>query len=114
MPQPETMEPAELRVIRGLVGARLGYDGPMPRKYFCHWLCVSERSLYAYERGHTTIPPLVAKEAKRLRDDQTLELPKEWKRRQGVLRARKERYRKLVADRDRRIAAESKTPDPPF
>ena len=98
MKLPETMAGLELRAIRGVVGVRLGYRGPMPQAKFCRWLFVSPRTLWNYEQGKTAIPPLVAKEARRLREDETLQLPASWKRQQTRWLAQRDKARR-IADR---------------
>jgi hypothetical protein len=62
------MHPVELRVIRGLIGVRAGLGGPMSQERFGSLLFLTGRTVRNYESGRRAIPPLVAKEARRLRD----------------------------------------------
>jgi predicted transcriptional regulator len=114
MPDPDYMTPEQLKGIRGVVGIRLRYEGPMPKKRFCRYLHVSPRTLYNYEAGVTEIPSLVAQRARELRDDQTLKLPKSWDdiRRRELEKKRK--WRKRKEERDRRKLLDDEGPEPPF
>lgn len=110
MDDPEEMEPIELRAIRGLIGYRLGYGGPMPQGKLAALLDVAPRTLWNYEHDKTTIPRHVARRARELREDQSLSwdhLPRRWKRQLDNTLSRRAYYKRRKAQRDA-------TPEPPF
>lgn len=119
MPDPDHMDPAELKAIRGIVGVKLKYQGPMPLTKFARLLKVSPRALDYYlagkrvhPDGRTTavdIPPLVAEKARELKNAQAsaIPFPKKWEEQRVRMLNRRARFR---AARDRRNAAT----EPPF
>jgi hypothetical protein len=117
MDDPEEMGPVELRAIRGLIGFRLGYGGPMPQGKMAALLDISPRTVWSYEHGQTLIPRHVARRARELRDDQSLSwdrLPRRWKRQLDNTLARRAYYKRRKAKRDAEREAAKATKPPPF
>ena len=62
------MDPTELKLVRGLLGVRAGMGGRLPNRGFAGLLGRTPWRLYNYLHGRTTIPPSIARRARRLRD----------------------------------------------
>lgn len=109
---PDHMDGLELRAIVGEVGVAKGYGGPMPLNKFARLCKIGPRALSYYLSGERPTPPLVAAQARRLRDTvrrdpAALVLPKRWEeQRRRVLR----RKRAIEQARARRQASG----EPPF
>lgn len=93
---PDFMEPLELKLVRGVVGNAKGYRAPMPLAKFARLVGVSPRSLDYYLAGEREIPPLVAREARRLEqlarnDPDSIRLPKKWEAQRVSWLRRRER-----------------------
>jgi hypothetical protein len=121
---PVEMTGFQLRAARGVVGNKLGYGGPMPRRDFAAWLGCSVRALEYYEAGErrradgqvvpAPIPDHIAREALRLRDDPNLVLPARWDERRRRNLARREKWQHRKAERDKRLQALEAVEPPPF
>lgn len=118
IPADWTLTGAQLKAIRGLLGWRLGWEGPLPQRVLARLLYVSPRTYWAYENGRSAIPQLTAREALRLKDDQTITERKlrraDLQKRNNTL-ARRKRYKARVEAREKAARADRKAaPDPPF
>lgn len=130
MQDPDAMDRLELKRIRSVVGARLGYQAKgleMPLHVFAGFLRVSTSTLTYYLKGERTvdgvkspvrIPPHVALRARSLQVNQTLRLSVKAEATQDMLAKRKEKWRNRKARRDQREAEAAararEVPDAPF
>lgn len=115
MPDPEEMHPAELRALRGLIGRRLDYPGPMPQGKLARLVHISPRAMWNYEHGERPIPLLIARAVRQLAHDPGLSwerLPKRWKAQLDRQKWRRRRARRRRERQEPRREPEG--PEPPF
>ena len=91
---PDWMDPAELKLLRGQLGWRLGYGGPMEWVDLAKLLGVTTRALRRYVSGERAPNAAVVHRARELRDNPPARIPFALaKQREKRKRAKEQRVR---------------------